>query len=69
MASETAGLAGRVTQLLARLPLRNSSAIGYATWTAGWFLVFMPSFYELTKSDVRRIGADVNDILKEMHPA
>jgi len=29
----------------------------------------LPSFYELTKSDVRRIGADVNDILKEMHPA
>jgi type II secretion system protein N len=41
MASETAGFAGRLTQLLARHPLRNRSAIGYATWTAGWFLVFL----------------------------
>jgi perosamine synthetase len=29
----------------------------------------LPSFYELTKSDVRRIGADVNDLLREMCPA
>ena len=31
--------------------------------------VNLPSFYELTKSDVRRIAADVNEILKEMRPA
>src|SRR5207237_4152141 len=31
--------------------------------------VNLPSFYELTKSDVRRIAADVNEILKEMCPA
>ncbi len=29
----------------------------------------LPSYYELTKSDVRRIGSDVNDILKQMCPA
>jgi perosamine synthetase len=29
----------------------------------------LPSFYELTKSDVQRIGSDVNEILKEMSPA
>jgi perosamine synthetase len=29
----------------------------------------LPSFYELTKSDVRRIGADVNELLREMSPA
>jgi len=29
----------------------------------------LPSYYELTKSEVARIGADVNDLLKEMCPA
>jgi perosamine synthetase len=29
----------------------------------------LPSFYELTKQDVRRIGADVNELLREMCPA
>jgi perosamine synthetase len=29
----------------------------------------LPSYYELTKSDVQRIGSDVNEILKEMCPA
>jgi perosamine synthetase len=29
----------------------------------------LPSFYELTKSEVQRIGSDVNEILKEMCPA
>jgi len=29
----------------------------------------LPSYYELTQSDVRRIGADVNEILKEISPA
>jgi perosamine synthetase len=28
----------------------------------------LPSYYELTKSDVQRIGSDVNDVLKEMCP-
>jgi perosamine synthetase len=29
----------------------------------------LPSFYELTKSEVQRIGSDVNEILKEICPA
>jgi perosamine synthetase len=29
----------------------------------------LPSYYELTNSDVRRIGADVNELLSEMCPA
>jgi perosamine synthetase len=29
----------------------------------------LPSYYELTLGDVQRIGADVNEILKEMSPA
>jgi perosamine synthetase len=29
----------------------------------------LPSYYELTKNDVQRIGAEVNKILKEMRPA
>jgi perosamine synthetase len=29
----------------------------------------LPSFYELTKPDVRRIGAGVNELLREMSPA
>ncbi len=29
----------------------------------------LPSYYELTESEVARIGADVNDLLKEMCPA
>jgi perosamine synthetase len=29
----------------------------------------LPSFFALTKSDVRRIGSDVNELLKEMSPA
>jgi perosamine synthetase len=29
----------------------------------------LPSYYELTKSDVQRIGSDVNQLLKEMCPA
>jgi perosamine synthetase len=29
----------------------------------------LPSYYELTKSDIVRIGSDVNDILKMMSPA
>ena len=29
----------------------------------------LPSFFALTKSDVRRIGADVNELLREMCPA
>jgi perosamine synthetase len=29
----------------------------------------LPSYYELTKSDVQRIGSDVNDLLKEICPA
>jgi len=29
----------------------------------------LPSFYELTKSDVRRIGTNVNELLREMSPA
>jgi perosamine synthetase len=29
----------------------------------------LPSYYELTKSDVRRIGSEVNEILREMCPA
>jgi len=29
----------------------------------------LPSFYELTRSDVRRVGADVNQLLREMSPA
>jgi perosamine synthetase len=29
----------------------------------------LPSFYELTRSDVRRIGSNVNELLKEMCPA
>jgi perosamine synthetase len=29
----------------------------------------LPSFYELTKSDVRRVGSDVNALLKELSPA
>ncbi len=41
MASETSGFAGRLTQLWARHPFRNRSAIGYATWTAAWFLIFL----------------------------
>ncbi len=31
--------------------------------------VNLPSYYELTNSDVRRIGSEVNEILKEMCPA
>jgi perosamine synthetase len=26
----------------------------------------LPSFYELTRSDVRRIGTNVNELLREM---
>ena len=29
----------------------------------------LPSYYELTKSDVQRIGSDVNDLLRQMRPA
>jgi perosamine synthetase len=29
----------------------------------------LPSFYELTKQDVRRIGTDVNELLRDMSPA
>ena len=29
----------------------------------------LPSFYELTRTDVRRIGAGVNELLREMGPA
>jgi perosamine synthetase len=29
----------------------------------------LPSYYELTETEVRRIGADVNEILKEMSAA
>ncbi|MGA7805024.1 DegT/DnrJ/EryC1/StrS family aminotransferase, partial [Bradyrhizobium sp.] len=29
----------------------------------------LPSYYELSRSDVRRIGTDVNDLLREMSPA
>ncbi len=29
----------------------------------------LPSYYELTKSDVQRIGAEVNDLLKAMSAA
>ena len=29
----------------------------------------LPSFYELTKSDVARIGSDVNELLRDMSPA
>jgi perosamine synthetase len=29
----------------------------------------LPSYYELTKAEVRRIASDVNEILKEMCPA
>jgi perosamine synthetase len=29
----------------------------------------LPSYYELTKSDVRRIGSEVNEILRQMCPA
>jgi perosamine synthetase len=29
----------------------------------------LPSYYELTKSAVRRIGSDVNDLLKQMRAA
>jgi perosamine synthetase len=29
----------------------------------------LPSFYELTKSDVRRIGSNVNELLRAMSPA
>ena len=29
----------------------------------------LPSYYELTKSEVQRIGSDVNDLLREMRPA
>ncbi len=44
----------------ARLPVANAKAkIG----------LNLPSYFELTKSDVRRIGADVNEILREMCPA
>jgi perosamine synthetase len=28
----------------------------------------LPSYYELTKSEVQRIGSDVNDLLREMRP-
>jgi len=29
----------------------------------------LPSYYELTRSAVRRIGSDVNELLREMCPA
>ena len=29
----------------------------------------LPSFYELTRSDVRRIGSDVNELLRDMSAA
>ncbi len=29
----------------------------------------LPSYYELTKADVRRIGSEVNDLLRQMRPA
>ena len=28
----------------------------------------LPSYYELTKSEVQRIGSDVNELLREMRP-
>jgi perosamine synthetase len=29
----------------------------------------LPSFYELTKREVQRIGSDVNELLRKMRPA
>ncbi len=29
----------------------------------------LPSYYELTKADVRRIGSEVNDLLRQMRLA
>ena len=41
MASALSTLAVRFARLLPRRPLNNRSALGYATWTVGWFFLFL----------------------------
>jgi perosamine synthetase len=53
---------------LSSMPMYRQAALPVAAKKAQVGLN-LPSYYELTKSDVRRIGSDVNELLKEMCPA
>jgi perosamine synthetase len=53
---------------LSSMPMYRQAALPVAAKKAQVGLN-LPSYYELTKSDVRRIGSDVNALLKEMCPA
>jgi perosamine synthetase len=53
---------------LSSMPMYRQTPLPVATRKAQVGLN-LPSFYELTRQDVRRIGSDVNELLKEMCPA
>jgi perosamine synthetase len=53
---------------MSSMPMYRQAALPIANGKARIGLN-LPSYYELTRSDVRRIGSEVNKILKEMCPA
>ena len=53
---------------LSSMPMYHQTALPVAARKAEIGLN-LPSFYELTKQDVRRIGSDVNELLRDMSAA
>ena len=50
---------------MSSLPMYRQASLPIAA-KKGQIGVNLPTYYELTKSDVHRIGSNVNEILKEM---